>query len=378
MKRIFLLEYIWSGHNVGYFHMLAQLFRNAGCEVIAIIPDEATVASINNSGDTGYKALLHKVEIKSKYLWQNWPSLTKVCREAEQKYGKPNLVFFPYLDNLLFPTAQRFPWVKQKWFEQLFPYKWGGLYFHPGYQPFPASEQMLGYRNCAGVGVLNPLDIERIKKDLPSAKLIPFPDFANLEVEEGQSSFIDDLKAKAKGRPIVASLGVQARRKGIITFLDMAQLPGAESFYFFAAGELRDGTLEKYEVNRVAALAASPPDNLWVYAQKIASEGLYNRILQEADIVFVGYQNFPSSSNTLTKAAYFNTPILASEAGYIGWATRTYNLGITFNAFDPAAGLAALNRLSDAEITNEGQDKFLQINSHKAAHQFIDQLLSSV
>ena len=358
--------------------MLAELFLHARCQVVALIPDEAAVEAINNLANPAYQAILHHAEVKTKYLRRNWQPLTQACQQAEHQFGKPDLVFLPYLDNLLFPTWQRLPWLKERAFELLFPYHWAGLYFHPGYQPYAASEQMLNYRRCAGIGILNPLDRERLARSMPHARLLPFPDIADFAVDTGSNSLINELQARANGRPIIASVGVQARRKGLITMLDMAQLPGAENFFFFTGGEVRDSLLEPYEINRIAALAANPPLNLWLHPHKIATEGLYNRIIQQADAVYVGYQNFPSSSNTLTKAAYFNRPILASETDYIGLATKKYSLGQTFNAYNPAAGLDALQTIRQWPTSEAGRQAFLAINSIESARAFIKTLLQTI
>ena len=378
MKQVFLVEYIWSGHNVGYFHMLAQLFRQAGCKVIALVPDASAAEAINALANPNYQAHQHQISVPEKYRWQNWQPITEACREAEKKFGKADLVFIPYLDNLLFPTGQQLPWFKERWFQHLFPYRWAGLYFHPGYQPYRTSEQMLAYKKCMGVGILNPLDRERIVKQIPDAHVLAFPDFAEFTLANSETPLLKDIKQRAAGRPIIASLGVQARRKGLITLLDLAQLPGAENYFFFIGGEVRDHTLERYEQNRIEALAANPPANLWLYNQKIESEEVYNRILADADVVYVGYQNFPSSSNTLTKAAYFGKPILASQDDYIGWATQQYDLGTTFNAYDPAVGLLALKNLlaNTGAYPNQGQAAFLDVNSMNAAAAFAQTLLA--
>ena len=73
-----------------------------------------------------------------------------------------------------------------------------------------------------------------------------------------------------------------------------------------------------------------------------------------ANIVWVGYWNYYSTSAVLIQAAQYDRPVLASENGLVGWLTHRYGIGITVNTTKQDEIVAALLMLrNETQTINE-------------------------
>ena len=74
----------------------------------------------------------------------------------------------------------------------------------------------------------------------------------------------------------------------------------------------------------------------------------FDDLFAAANLVCVPYPRHIGSASILIHAAKRNLAILASDWGWIGWATRTFELGQTVDVMDPQAFAAVLKRMADA------------------------------
>ena len=89
------------------------------------------------------------------------------------------------------------------------------------------------------------------------------------------------------------------------------------------------------------------------------------------------YPNFTSTSNRLTKAAYFRKPVLASGGFILGELVEKFGLGITLGDQNLENAVAALTLLSKDRL-GKGKadyDGYLALNSYQ---RFVEQLTLSV
>ena len=104
--------------------------------------------------------------------------------------------------------------------------------------------------------------------------------------------------------------------------------------------------------------------NLFYRTEYIEDEAEYNSICRLSDVIFSVYNDFDSSSNTLTKAAYFHVPILADAKSTVGNRVEEFMLGETAIQNDVDSILQALEKICSAPL-----DKY-KFELYKNNHSF--------
>jgi hypothetical protein len=92
---------------------------------------------------------------------------------------------------------------------------------------------------------------------------------------------------------------------------------------------------------------------LYIHADYLPDETSFNAILAGADIIFAVYRDFYRSSNMLSKAAYFEKPILVSSGCLMGERVARYGIGLAVasnSASEILAGLDATLRIDDLQL----------------------------
>lgn len=273
---------------------------------------------------------VHKTMNSSLNTFFLWVQLTRYFFDCQKKHKiKINRVFFAWLDSLIDN------YVPYQLVDIIFPYKWSGLYFHPWYlynvKPnekctISSKDYMLKSKNCCGIGIhmdnLKHKLMTRVNKEIQV-----FPEFADLTQPE-KYWLVDKLLALAGNRFIVFLIGLN-RYKGVLSFIETVINADTRKFYFFMAGKINHEKFSKKELNYINAFINNLPENCYYYPEHIPEGAYINSIIQNSHIVYAVYENFKSSSNFITKAAWFNIPVLASENYWIGATTNQFNLGVT-------------------------------------------------
>ncbi len=84
------------------------------------------------------------------------------------------------------------------------------------------------------------------------------------------------------------------------------------------------------------------------------------------DVVGAPYPRHVGSSGIVARAAYLGRPLLASDFGWVGEATRRYGLGITVDATDPDDIARGIERLTSSEppsTRSEQSAEYVQFNT---------------
>lgn len=119
---------------------------------------------------------------------------------------------------------------------------------------------------------------------------------------------------------------------------------------FLLAGELKIDQFGEADRSFVLSTLQNPPRNLRHLSEPIADEGQFNALVSQCDVIHVAYNNFPGSSNLLTKAAAFEIPVIAYSGQLIGRRVQDYRLGW----------------IADEEGSSESyQDAILSLDYHK-------------
>ena len=122
--------------------------------------------------------------------------------------------------------------------------------------------------------------------------------------------------------------------------------------YFVCAGTIdpqefsEEEQAEIHELSR--AIAAGEIDNLYFNpaAGRIPNEADYNCLFRTFDIAWAAYEGFEGSSGTLSKAAAFEIPCLATAGECVGNRVETYRLGLTIPEGNEEQALAVIPLLA--------------------------------
>jgi glycosyltransferase involved in cell wall biosynthesis len=132
-------------------------------------------------------------------------------------------------------------------------------------------------------------------------------------------------------------------------------------------GRINKNNLIKEDEAALAKIVAAPPSHLYILPTYLKDERIFNEILSLADVVFAVYRDFGRSSNMLSKAAYFEKPILVATGSLMGTLVERYKIGLTVDQNDT---LAMHQALQDAASIEE-----LETNFKAYRHDFSDTIM---
>jgi hypothetical protein len=365
VKTIAIIDPYQSGHHSTYLRLFARAILGLGHEVLAFCPDPQAARDWVADHAPQAQERFHAFEFQEPAT-RSWPfeklqtvlngiswwrSTGKALRQAQQLTGKKaDLVFFTWLDSYLDSCQNRLLT------DLVFPYDWTGLNFNcyemrqnPDPTPLPfgfgAPEEPLRARHCRGVAILDGSFAPTLQARLPGKKVVVFPDVADAAPPDRDFPLLQQIIEKAGGRKIVSLLGGLARRKGIFTLLSAAQeMPDQECFFLFA-GYLAEHAFSPEEVRTIRALESQPPENCCFHFDFIPGEAQFNALVDLSDVLFAAYEEFPHSSNLLTKAALFEKPLIVSKGFIMEERVAAFGMGECIEEGDVSHCIAAIRRL---------------------------------
>jgi len=281
---------------------------------------------------------------------RRWHHAANTIKKASSQLGyAPDLVFFNWIDSYL-SNYLSYPII-----DQIFPYPWSGICFQPRLQFNPSQPKRQGWVDyqavlnsprCRSVAVMDE-GHATLLQDKISSPVVTFPDLTDESPPDPDFSVVNQLYEKARGRKIIGLLGSLNKRKGLLTLLAVAQKSQQENWFFAFVGQLSPYLFAPEELTRIKDFAKSPPSNCFFHLELIPDEPQFNAVVNACDILFAAYENFPYSSNLLTKAAVFRKLVIASEEFCIGERVRRFRLGITIEQGNVGGCIKALHELCD-------------------------------
>jgi glycosyltransferase involved in cell wall biosynthesis len=368
-KHIVVVDGLWVGHHPTYVKTFVKLLLGAGYQVSAFCPAPEELSSWVNQ-----VLMIEKCSFSAHYyseqeskVWGYIPgkirhavlplacwfrvsrSLKTFCSSRKQ----PDLVFFAWLDSYI---GGYLPVTLIDW---QFPFLWSGLYFHPRHLRalngngttrkwhFPPPVSFLAKSKwVSSVAVLDAGILGLLRVKLQGKQAVVFPDFTD-ELPPSQNCLLaEQVKSKAKGRKIIGMVGGLSRRKGLLTLIRIVRQSVRRDWYFMFAGVLLEQTFSKDELTEIQLFFESQLDECFFHLDRIPDDAQFNAAVNVCDVIFAMYENFPHSSNLVTKSAIYGKSILVSSGGYMEEVVRDYKLGESVPAGDVPAALSALNRLT--------------------------------
>lgn len=381
MQTVILVAPAYNGHHATYTSAFASAVLGYGHRVVVITPEAAQLRAWFDARQlqASERLLVRELDpIQGRRvpgIFQAWVNKTQWVRAvaAQIRAGgiEPDFVFHTWLDNCLTPGLSA---LQTDFF---FPYPWSGLYFHPWYlrEPVPYAQVRRGMlanhaallsRRCPAVAVLDEGIADKLQAYIQKPVLV-FPDVADDALPDAAYPPAQEVRSRAKGRTVVALLGVLDRRKGLLTLLDLARRAPPDRWFFVCAGPLFSGSFSHSEQQVIVDFLAECPENCFFFPQSIPDGPSFNAMVAACDILFAVYEHFLSSSNLLTKAAIFEKPIVVSERYCMGERVIRYGIGRTTPESNPEAVLSALEEIT-ALVQRHGSLPDADFRGYRAAH----------
>jgi hypothetical protein len=240
---------------------------------------------------------------------------------------------------------------------------WVGILFHPrrAKNRNLREEAYFSSRNARGAVFLVPEAIAPYHAARPHLNFALAPDVADLELALEPHPLAEGVRNRAGGRKIILQIGSITPHKGIMTLLDVIAEADPKRFFFALFGEVHWESFGA-EQCRLRAFYAAPPENVMLHEGYIEDERDYNTVISACDIIYAVYENFNSSSNSLTKAAGLQRPILVSQGTLMGERVVAANLGLAVQAGDAA------NILNGIDAITQNQFGRFDYGSYARAH----------
>lgn len=216
--------------------------------------------------------------------------------------------------------------------------------------------------------------LSEYQKRFPKQQITFWPDASDELPPNPRNQQCAEITSKAKGRFIIASVGVMDRRKGIITLLRAAhKMP--DCFFVFAGPDIVPGSFTKEERQAFENASRNCPENCYFHLDRIHDDRDFNSFINVSDALYVAYLGHTQSSNILTKAAVLKKPVIVSDRpGCLELRNRTYNLGIEVSegcVRCTMEAIATLRQQRDDGILHHDRryDDFLKAHSQEAMAQ---------
>jgi len=121
------------------------------------------------------------------------------------------------------------------------------------------------------------------------------------------------------------------------------------------AGDLSEESFDSNELQFIRRIASNPPQNCYFHFDFIPEEAQFNALAEISDILYASYENFPHSSNILTKAAIFKKPVIVSKGFCMEERVKAFRMGESIEYGNVSQCIEAISRLLE---TKEQQADF--------------------
>ncbi|MBD2777366.1 glycosyltransferase family 1 protein [Iningainema tapete] len=400
MKTIALFDYFQYGHHLTFLRLFSKTLLEMGYQVMTFCPEPELVSkwiAQNYPQETKHFHTFKVPEFKIPVMpiignlpqplvtLTRWQHTAAVIKKASSKMGfSPDLVFLNWLDSYFSN------YLTHQIIERVFPYSWSGIYFHPNnllskqhYLPITGTP-LIHYgvalsSRCCGIAVLNEMEAKKIEDTIKKPVII-IPDIADESPPDLNYSIAQQICSQAGERKIIGLLGILSKRKGLLTLLEVALQSMQENWFFIFVGPLVTSDLLPQEVARIEEIVNSKPSNCFFHFEHIPDGAPFNALINVCDVLFAAYEDFRSSSNTITKAAVFEKPIIVSDGFCMGERVKKYQLGITIPQKNVPKCIEALHHILEKPNTQnpdfESYRNFHSIKQLRSAFEEICQTIS--
>ena len=323
MTAVTIVEWNTGGHHDTYLRVYASVLLNKGKKVNVLCREpeavEKWLEERHGKGCVRVAGIPGEEWVRER---KNWPlglgfraygkMLSKKLKEVEN--GELSEVYFSclyehqvrMLDGVIRCLGGR---------------EWSGLYMHPHSFYFP-GKRAPGVKKkwpisrlweLGGLRGLTMLD-ESMAREVEKKVGVPvcvLPDIADDSTSE-DDALAEELLRRAKGKKVIGLMGHLVPSKGVVALAKRAMADASGRFFYAFVGEIHWEMFTEEEREILKGLSGMG-GHVWMHDERVPDEGSYNAILKSCDVLYAAYENFPHSSNTLTKAAIFEKPVIVSD-----------------------------------------------------------------
>jgi hypothetical protein len=233
--------------------------------------------------------------------------------------GQVKAVFNMYVD--AYPTDQS-TWVNFAFWQDT---PWFGLCISPSPLPTAGYYSVPSYR---GTCFLDEVVCATYRQHMPERVFEYLPDIADTSLPEEVSPLTKQILERAAGRKIVFMGGSIGKQKNLARWFELIALTNPNDWFFVQIGRLNHNNLLPEDQLALARVVNDPPENLWIQPEYLADERQFNEIISVSSVIFAVYRDFARSSNMLSKAAYFEKPLLVAAGQLMGKRVEHYKIGL--------------------------------------------------
>lgn len=344
-KTVALVDWNWMGHHPTYYHKFLEAFCRLDCDVLPVCSNEALDEVHSWSSTSGQAARIH-APIRARRPRRRQSILPEALRGPEQAitgFGRLERQLRSWeresgkrIDLVFFSTIYDSDFSHFNAATPFFTHPWSGIYLHarafrlPG-TPLPYSDQVprpkqiFTSRHMSSVCLLDE-GCTVAMKDLAGDKpVIEFPDITNTSIVNAENSLAKKIRSIVGSKKLVVCLGALQKTKGLRQLCEAAIDPCLQDVFFFFGGSVHWGGTSPDEQSFICSVWETAP-NVLTHLQRF-DDSVMNELIQESDLVFAAYTNFPNSSNVMTKAAFFGKPLVVSDGFLMAERVRRHRLG---------------------------------------------------
>jgi glycosyltransferase involved in cell wall biosynthesis len=252
---------------------------------------------------------------------------------------------------------------------------YSGLYLHPRqFHPSAARApeevkplyKLLMHSRFQALATMNEDVGDKISEQLEKPVIV-FPEITD-EEHRPDHPLKHRLRKFAGSNPLVVLAGYMGRWKGAPLLARVSLMPDAADLCFAFVGILPMGAFSADNKKILEQCMNHSPNSLF-HLGRVPDGECYNALVDAANVLFCAFEDFQFSSNTQTKAAIFERPVIVSEGHLMAERVRDYRLGEIIPQSDPIAALAAIRRITNdySRWLRENQPRWTE---YREAHSY--------
>ncbi len=201
---------------------------------------------------------------------------------------------------------------------------WMGLCITPSKEP---CEGYYGVPSYRGTCFLDESVCAHYQAVMPQRHFEFLPDITETALPEQPSPLALEITRIAAGRKIVFMGGSIGKQKNLACWYTLMAMLDPAQWFFVQIGRINKNNLTAEDEAALDKTLSEPPPNLYIRPEYLSDERFFNEIISISDVVFAVYRDFARSSNMLSKAAYFEKPILVTKGCLMGERVSFYGIG---------------------------------------------------
>jgi len=264
--------------------------------------------------------------------------LRRVIKNAERRMNTQiDFLFFAPVDDWIRPSFPKFLLnlvLKNAWSGLLINMENYGNLHGLGKAPllplnvdpkFKEPDYLLSSENCKGVCTLDRFRSEQLKSRVYK-KVVVLPDVSNYKLPATLPLLINQIKKMARGRMIVGN--VLLENEEVTHFTNLALQANPDQYFFVCAGAISSQHLSASAQESLSNLLSSGKQNNYFILDDLDDYEQINALVQCFDVCYVMASKQLMPHALLSKAAFFNKPVIGVSQELTGKLISTFKLGI--------------------------------------------------